>query len=234
MSYCVNCGVELDETAGRCPLCQTRVIHPDREPDGQGPTPFPTRREEVPPVSKLELALLLSVLYLSAALSCGLLNLLLKPGRFWSLYVMAAMALLWIWTVLPLIFRRLRLLARLMLDLGAVAVYIYCVAVDVNGQGWFWGLALPILLVAGAVLLCLGLALNGGKRSTLSAIILTILSVGVFLLGVELLVDRWATGCYAPGWSLVVAAVCVSLAVPLTVVRHVPSLREEARRLFHL
>ena len=29
MSYCVKCGVELDEGAERCPLCGTEVINPN-------------------------------------------------------------------------------------------------------------------------------------------------------------------------------------------------------------
>lgn len=234
MPYCVNCGVELDETEHCCPLCQTRVYHPERLGSSGGAPPFPTRRELVPPVSKLELALLLTVLYLSAAVSCGLLNLLLGRGVFWSLYVMAALAMLWIWTVLPLIFRRMHPLSRLLLDLGAVAVYVYCVALELDGQHWFWGLALPVILLAGGVLLALGLCLDGGKRSVLSTIILFILALGLFLLGVELLIDRWIQGRFSPSWSLVVAAICVSLSIPLTVIRHVPSLREAARRMFHL
>lgn len=234
MPYCVNCGVELDETEHICPLCQTRVLHPEQGAVCGGVPPFPTRREAVPPVSKLELALLLSVLYLSAAVSCGLLNLLLGRTVFWSLYVMAAMVMLWIWTVLPLIFRKMSLLTRLLMDLGAVAVYVYCVALDVGGESWFWGLALPIILLAGGVLLALGLLLNGGKRSLLSTMILSILALGVFLMGVELLIDRWIWGTFFPSWSLVIAVICISLAVPLTVIRYVPSLREEARRIFHL
>lgn len=30
MSYCVNCGVELDKTCSVCPLCNTKVINPNR------------------------------------------------------------------------------------------------------------------------------------------------------------------------------------------------------------
>ena len=29
MSYCVNCGVELDATASFCPLCHTPVLNPE-------------------------------------------------------------------------------------------------------------------------------------------------------------------------------------------------------------
>ena len=29
MSYCVNCGVELEKGAKKCPLCGTEVINPN-------------------------------------------------------------------------------------------------------------------------------------------------------------------------------------------------------------
>lgn len=29
MSYCVNCGVELDSAAKKCALCETPVINPN-------------------------------------------------------------------------------------------------------------------------------------------------------------------------------------------------------------
>ena len=31
MSYCVNCGVELDSSAEKCVLCNTVVINPDTQ-----------------------------------------------------------------------------------------------------------------------------------------------------------------------------------------------------------
>ena len=48
MSYCVNCGVELDPGAARCPLCGT----PAWKPDPDAPGYFPTKPAEVPPASR--------------------------------------------------------------------------------------------------------------------------------------------------------------------------------------
>ena len=48
MSYCVNCGVELDPGAARCPLCGT----PAWKPDPDAPSYFPTKPAEVPPASR--------------------------------------------------------------------------------------------------------------------------------------------------------------------------------------
>ena len=40
MSYCVNCGVELDATASVCPLCQTPVCNPRCPVNREAPCPF--------------------------------------------------------------------------------------------------------------------------------------------------------------------------------------------------
>ena len=235
MSYCVNCGVELDPSAGICPLCHTPVVNPGRPVDEEAPPPFPTRRAEVQPVNKWEVALLLSAMLASVAVCCGLLNLFfLRSDRPWSLYVIGAAVMLWIWLVPPLLHRTMPLWLRLLLDVAAVGVYVYLISIDLRGHDWYMGLALPIILTGGAIMAALGLLLGKGRRSILSSVTLIIGSVGLFLVGVEVFIDRWLFGRWTPGWSLVVLAVCAALVIPLLVVRHRPALREDARRRFHM
>ena len=235
MSYCVNCGVELDKTAAFCPLCHTPVQNPNQPVDQDSPKPFPTERKEVPPASKFQLAVLLSTVLASVGVCCGVLNLFLRTQRTWSLYVIGAAIMLWIWLVPPLLHHqkhtfRLQLLA----DIMAIAIYVSLIAVDLGEWGWYWHLALPIILLLGAVFLFWGLTMGRQKRSTLSSMSLVIGSIGVFTMGVELFADRFFHGRWSPGWSLVVLAVCLVITIPLVVVRRVPSLREEVRRRFHL
>ena len=143
MSYCVNCGVELDPTARACPLCHTPVVNPNQPVDASLQPPFPSRREEVQPVSKRELALLLSAMLGSVAVCCGVLNLFfVHSGRPWSLYVIGAAAMLWIWLVVPLVLRQMPLWLRLGLDACAVGVYVYLISIDLHGLDWYLGLAL--------------------------------------------------------------------------------------------
>ena len=226
MSYCVNCGVELDSTASFCPLCRTPVVNPRQ--------PVDTERREVPPASKAELAILVSSMLASVAVCCGLLNLVLRSGHIWSLYVIGAAAMLWVWLVPPLLLRTMHLYLRLSADVLAVALYVFLISVDLDGSAWYWHLALPIILLLGAALLFLGFMMGARPRSTLSRITLVIGTTGVFLSGVELLIDRYFLGRWQPGWSLVVLTVCAALVIPLIVVRRVPALREEVRRRFHL
>ena len=234
MSYCVHCGVELDATASFCPLCHTRVLDPGQPVDTISPKPFPTRRGEVVPAAKQEVALLITAMLASVAVCCGVLNLFLRADRTWSLYVIGAAAMLWVWLVPPLLLRTMHLYLRLSADVLAVALYVFLISVDLDGSAWYWHLALPIILLLGAALLFLGFMMGARPRSTLSRITLVIGTTGVFLSGVELLIDRYFLGRWQPGWSLVVLTVCAALVIPLIVVRRVPALREEVRRRFHL
>ena len=233
MSYCVNCGVELDDTASECPLCQTPVHNPNRPVDEASPKPFPTQRGEVLPVSRQESALLISVILVSISVACGVLNIFLRAGHIWSLYIIGAAIMIWFWFVPPLIQRKINRVLRLILDIGAIALYVFLIALALRGTDWYLGLALPIILMGGAVALFLGLVLRG--RSILTSVTLIIGSVGVFCCGLEVFMDRWfLDGHWSLEWSLVVMAVCVAIIVPLIIIRRVPSLREEVRRRFHM
>lgn len=234
MPYCVHCGVELDGTATFCPLCRTEVMDPGRPPDTQSPKPFPEERREVPPIPKGAVAAAITAMLACVAVGCGLLNLFLKPGRTWSLYVIGATIMLWLWIVLPILFKRIPLLVRSLINVAAVALYVYLMSVELNGRAWYLGLAVPIILWGGAVWLLLSLMLRVYRRSLISSITILIGSVGVFLVGVEYLIDRWLTGGVDLSWSLVVLTICVCTAVPLIIIRRIPAVREEVRRRFHV
>lgn len=233
MSYCVHCGVELDATADFCPLCHTKVLDPGRPVDTQSPKPFPTERGEVPPIPKGAVAAVITAMLACVAVGCGLLNLFLKPGRAWSLYVIGATIMLWLWIVLPLLFRKIPLLLRSVINVAAVALYVYLMSVELNGWNWYIGLAVPIILWGGALWLLLALMLRVYRRSVISAAAIIIGSLGVFLVGVEFFIDRWLTGKVDLSWSLVVLTICVCTVIPLVVIRHIPAFREEVRRRFH-
>lgn len=156
MSYCVHCGVELDATASFCPLCHTRVLDPGQPVDTASPKPFPTRRGEVAPAAKQEVALLITAMLASVAVCCGVLNLFLRADRMWSLYVIGASAMLWLWLVPPLLARGMHLLLRLLLDIAAVALYVYLISVDLNGGDWYLGLQPPSSCGAGRSFSCWG------------------------------------------------------------------------------
>ena len=202
--------------------------------DSDAPSFFPTRREEVAPVSRREAALLLTAMLLSVAICCTLLNLVFYSDVWWSFFIGGAMAMLWVWFVPPLLSRKLFIWVRLTLDVLAVGVYILLIAIALDGMDWFVGLALPIVAAGVLVIPVLYWIIRTRRCSLLVSAVLVLLALGLFAVLTEFLCDRYLKGVWLPGWSMVVLASCVGLSIPLIIVRRVPSLREEARRRFHM
>ena len=84
MSYCVKCGVELADSERVCPLCGTRVFHPDL-PCGQGEPPYPPahhpRHEEV---SRIGVLFVISVCMLLPAVITVLCDWRINGTIVWS------------------------------------------------------------------------------------------------------------------------------------------------------
>lgn len=234
MSYCVNCGVELDSTAKFCPLCQTPVYNPRQMEDSDGHIPFPAEPGEVLLAPRRAVAVLISAMLGSVALCSGLLNLILLASHIWSLYVIGAAAMLWVFVVPPLLWRKLPLPVMTLLDAAAIGLYVLLIAWELNGLDWYIHLAMPATILLGVILLAQVLLLQKGRRSILSTIALVIASAAIFIAGLELLGDLYFHGAWGPSWSLVVLIVAGALEIPLLVVRWVPSLRREVRRRFHM
>ena len=230
MSYCVNCGVELDPSAKTCPLCGTPAWHPELD----APPYFPANSATVQPASRREAAILLTAMLVSVSLCCGLLNLFLPTDRPWSLYVIGAAVMLWGWFALPRLARGIPIFFRLTADVAAIGVYLWIISVALHGGRWFRGLVLPMLGWACVVVFLLSFLLRDGRRSRLSSLAMCIGAVGLMAMGVEYCLDRYFLEAWQPSWSLVVLVICIGLIIPLRIVRRVPSLREEARRRFNM
>ena len=70
MSYCVNCGVELDASLRECPLCHTPVINPVEAGKEFPPSPYPVNKGQVEVVKRKDLGILLSVVLIATGGTC--------------------------------------------------------------------------------------------------------------------------------------------------------------------
>ena len=96
MSYCVNCGVELDATLKECPLCNTPVINPKELMKAQKRSPFPVEKVPVEMVKRKDMGLLVTIVLVAIALTCIGLNLWFFNQSYWSVTVVGACLLLWV------------------------------------------------------------------------------------------------------------------------------------------
>ena len=75
MSYCVNCGVELDASAKKCALCNTPVYNPSQNPVKDATTPF-SQTPVIPTSMKQKfIALIVTYIFLIPNLVCVFINL---------------------------------------------------------------------------------------------------------------------------------------------------------------
>lgn len=233
MSYCVNCGVELDASAGKCPLCGTPVINPRELAQRMGPMPFPEQRGVVEPANRKDLAIFLSVFALATAVTCGLLNFLVFPRVWWSLAVIGGCVVLWVGLFPLVIYRKLSVYSSLLLDGLAVGLYLYLLACMIGLYGWFYGLGLPIVALATVVAELLAVCIRHLPRSFLSICLYLDIAVGITCLGLELLIDRHLRGALELGWSAVVLTVCLILGITIVTLLSRRRLRGEVRRRLH-
>ena len=84
MSYCVNCGVELEASLKECPLCNTQVINPKEIPHTQKISPFPKAKEMVEAVTRQFVGILVSIILLSTTFLCACFNSYVFNSNSWS------------------------------------------------------------------------------------------------------------------------------------------------------
>lgn len=159
MSYCVNCGVQLDDSAKVCALCGTPVLNPNQPQSDAAEPPYPQTVVLPPEERKRYGAIIASLVMLLPILVCIPINYFITPGEYWSVYVAATLILLWIYFVTPFLIRR-KLphspYISLVLDGVITAAYIY-VMYHYNSSGsWFLRIALPMIgafVVLGCILI---------------------------------------------------------------------------------
>ena len=102
MSYCVNCGVELDASAKKCALCSTPVINPNVHTAVTEEKPFSEELQMPEGIKKRFIAFLLTSAMLVANIVMFFLNVFFIRGNFWSVYVLCTVILVWVLFVFPL------------------------------------------------------------------------------------------------------------------------------------
>jgi len=233
MAYCVNCGVKLKAAQRKCPLCDTPVVmseEPLEEPDCSG---FPSRRDE--PVSTFDKDLwikLISVITVAPALLTFVLDYLMGNGIDWSLYILYALGLVWVWCASPFLFKRNIFPFWFAIDTAALIAFLFLVERTSSTGDWTLPLAMPVALMVAAIIFILVSAFRSKIVRQLQKPALIFLLVAVLCLFIEVFVDLYRMKQYQPGWSLLVSIPCIAFAVILLILQRRQWIVEELRHWF--
>ena len=234
MAYCVHCGVKLEKSQQRCPLCGTLVLYPSEATAASLPSrSYPGRSpEQELRRSKRFLLSVLSLLLLAPAALCLMID-CLTPGPIgWSLYVFSALTLLFVSVAVPILMDTMRVYWSLLVPFLCLDVFLYLVE-RLSGSGpWFFPIAMPALLLFALMLGILVYFFRSGRLTKLP------LAAGLLAAAaVECLAIEWLcclhTGARDFIWSPFVMAPCLLLSLGLFFINSNRSVREELERRVH-
>ena len=233
MSYCVNCGVELEASLRECPLCHTPVVNPKEAGKTVPPSPYPTDRGQVEEVKRKDLGILLSVVLSATAVTCLLLNLLVFNRSLWSLLVIGICICLFVFTFPMVYYRKMPPSLSLLADGAAVAVSLYMIAYLTPSTAWFWQLGLPIVLLVILNTEIFTFLARLVPFSLLSGALCLFIEIPLFCAALEVMIRRMLSAPIRLTWSAVVLTVCVIIDVALITILVKKRLRNEVRRRLH-
>lgn len=198
--YCIKCGVKLSDTEKCCPLCQTRVYHPDLALPEAEPL-YPKNALPDNPKAARVFPALLTVLWVMGILVVLLCDLQVNRAVTWSAYVMGAMAAGYVSLVLPGWFQKPNPVIFVPCAFAANIGYLLLIDL-ISGGGWFLPFALPVAGGVGLIVTALVTLLRYVKKGRLFTVGGTLLALGLFMLPAELLLSSTFRDGVFYGWSL--------------------------------
>lgn len=227
--YCIYCGVELSNSEKACPLCGTRVVHPDVPPHTE-PAPYPPAKPLPGQWNPKGILFIITVLTLLAGGIMLLCDLRLNHTVGWSGYAIGGVALTYIIAVLPGWFQKPNPVLLVPVDLIAAMLYLLYIDLATKGK-WFLPFAFPVvgiimLLATAVVALCRYM-----KRGHLFIYGAAFIALGCFTMLFELFSvitfgGRWFV------WSIYPLIGCCCLGVMLIIIGLSPTLRESLHKKF--
>ena len=196
--YCIKCGVKLEDTEKKCPLCGTVVYHPEltRAP---AESLYPAQKMPQYGSEKRAVSGILLLLFLiPMLLSC--VSDLQPDGKLdWFGYVAGALTVTYMIVFLPLWFQKPNPVVFLGIDFAAVALFLAYIDWQTQG-GWFWGFGLPVTLGVAAVICTMVALLHYLRRGRLFVYGGTIMGFGVLVMAIEWLLSCTFSIAFV-GWS---------------------------------
>ncbi len=232
MSICRNCGVEVEAGLDSCPLCGAPL-----KPAGAAEQPLaPAVPAGATPASRALRRWLLE----AATLVAGSAAIVVLAADFaydmvlaWSLYPLAAIGFVWL-SALAAILAGRRPVVWLGCQTGALLLFLYALDALTGEPKWFVSLALPCAALAVALAAAVVAVVRKRLRAPLPATALALLGAGLYVLGLEQILNRHASRSFSPGWSLIALGCILPVALVLLFLHRWLKQHPEVRRLFHV
>lgn len=213
MSFCINCGVELDDGLAVCPLCGMYPgINGDQE---QSVDNYPSailhlHKEE----NRKHLWELSGIIAFSAIAVCTIVDLLVSKRLGWSLFTDILISDAWITLTIFLFFYK-RTITLVSLLLLSTLTALFLTDIITRGTAWFIPVGLPLTLALFAAVASVAAIYNAARIKGLNIIALAFVGVSAYCIILEIVLDIFLKGIVELRWSLIAAISILPVALVL-------------------
>ncbi len=229
--YCVKCGAHLSDGQTVCPICETRVYHPDIKND-EKPT-YPNvafKSEEFNPRGVLFVVTI--VLFITMLIPM-LFEIMAHHSVDWSGYVAGGIALFYVIFVLPFWFRNANPVIFVPCDFAAITLFLLYVNFQVEGH-WFLTFAMPITLSLGMIVTAAVAVLKYVRKGKLYVFGGALIALGAWTMLIELLIYVTFGIRSIVVWSSCSFATLFLFGMMLIIIAIVKPLKESLRKIFFI
>lgn len=232
MSYCVNCGVELEKGSSLCPLCDTPVINPAEKKQPQEMPAYPQNLKIPQSVNKKYWAFVISLVMIIPNLILLAFNALLFNSIVIP-YITGGFLVAWVWFVFPFIWRKPIPFILLAVDVLSLMIYVYSIHLVTNNSGWYEGVALPVIITAWAIGNAFMIWLRT-KRSKTAIVTVSLAAITMLSFVVEACTSVLLNNRLSVVVSVMIALCCLALAIFFAVLGKSRRLKAWMTRKFYM
>ena len=230
--FCIKCGVELTDGQSICPVCGTRVYHPD-VPIKEAPPTYPKKDFESEEFNRKGILFVVTILLaLTAALSI-MFDLSLGDVATWSGYVAGGIGVFYFCVILPLWFKRAT--PAIFVPVGFAAILLYLLYIDLHtGGNWFLSFAFPVVGTLGLIMTAVTTVFHYVPRGRLYTVGGGLIALGGWTLLLEFFIHLTFE---LPGhviWSPFPCATLAVFGLMLIIIAIVGPLKDSLKRVFYV
>ena len=229
--YCVKCGVKLSEGQTVCPLCETKVYHPDIPVTEENTYPkIPFKSEEF---NRKGLMFVLTMIFLVPFILPVLLELGWHSDVSWSGYASGGTLIFYVAFVMPYWFKRPNPVIFTPITFALAIGLLLFICIETGGN-WFMSFAFPVAGMLGIIVTAATAVLHYVKKGCLYTVGGTLIALGLWTVLLEFDI-RTTFGVSTPFyWSLAPLTVLSVVGIMLIVIAIVKPLKESLRRIFFI
>ena len=141
--YCIKCGVELADSEKVCPLCGTRVYHPDLV-QSDVPPAYPSDDSAEVKVNMRGVMFAVTLAFAALIVQLFICAFSFPGANIWAGFSIGGVLLIYIIVFLPMWFRHPNPIIFVPVDFAAVLVYVLYICLALHGN-WFLSFAFPVI-----------------------------------------------------------------------------------------